>query len=540
MVPKHISLIVALSLTTCVFAAESTVEFRANVADADTGKALACRVYLRSAGGEWHFVKSADPQGSAVQYKKQNWNNKESVEMHTTVSAHPFIADLAAGDYTITVERGKEYFTATREFHVDNKPVKLTIPLKRWIDMARLGWYSGDTHVHRTLAELPNVQTAEDLNVSFPLLYWVTKAFAPPAAGDKSTKQTIKPELIAIDDTHVIYPVNTEYEIFSVGGKRHTLGAVFILNHKSPFQIGAPPVGPIAKLAKQQGGLLELDKHNWPWSMMLVPVMNVDLFELTNNHIWRTQFAFTNFGEKPAAYMKIETTDKGFDERGWIDYGFENYYALLNCGFRMRPTAGTASGVHPVPLGFGRVYVKVDGGFDYDKWIKGLDEGRSFVTTGPMLLVTVNDHQPGHTFAQSAGAPLTCTIKGHVNSARPLAQIEVIVNGRIARTVKPENTKTKSGACISRIDEKLSIDSSSWIAVRCFETDKGRVRFAHTGPFHVDVESKPLRPAKEQINFLIERMEAQIKHNENTLPKPAMDEYREALNIYREIAKTAK
>ena len=84
------------------------------------------------------------------------------------------------------------------------------------------------------------------------------------------------------------------------------------------------------------------------------------------------------------------------------------------------------------------------------------------------------------------------------------------------------------------------IDSSSWIAVRCFETDKGRVRFAHTGPFHVDVESKPLRPAKEQINFLIERMEAQIKHNEDTLPKPAMDEYREALNIYREIAKTAK
>ena len=85
--------------------------------------------------------------------------------------------------------------------------------------------------------------------------------------------------------------------------------------------------------------------------------MDVDLFELSNNHIWRTQFAFTDFGLPAPAYMNIETDEKGFTERGWIEYGFENYYTLLNCGFRMRPTAGTASGVHPVPLGFGRVGV---------------------------------------------------------------------------------------------------------------------------------------------------------------------------------------
>ena len=34
--------------------------------------------------------------------------------------------------------------------------------------------------------------------------------------------------------------------------------------------------------------------------MMLVPVMPVDLFELSNNHVWRTKFGFPNFGE-PAA-----------------------------------------------------------------------------------------------------------------------------------------------------------------------------------------------------------------------------------------------
>ena len=49
------------------------------------------------------------------------------------------------------------------------------------------------------------------------------------------------------------------------------------------------------------------------------------------------------------------------------------------------PTGGTASGVHPVPLGFGRVYVHLPGGFSYKTWVSGLNQGRSFVTTGPML-----------------------------------------------------------------------------------------------------------------------------------------------------------
>ena len=83
----------------------------------------------------------------------------------------------------------------------------------------------------------------------------------------------------------------------------------------------------------------------------------------------------------------IETDADGFTEWGWIDFGFKSYYALLNCGFKLRPTAGTASGVHPVPLGYGRVYVECPDGFSYDTWMKNLNAGRSFVTTGPMLFV---------------------------------------------------------------------------------------------------------------------------------------------------------
>ena len=180
------------------------------------------------------------------------------------------------------------------------------------------------------------------------------------------------PKPIAVDATHVIYPRNTEYEIFTVGKKGHVLGAFFVINHKRVFEQGVPPVQPIGKLAHDEGALIDLDKPNWPWSMLLVALLKVDLYELANNHVWRTEFGFPNFGEPAPEYMGVERAGKGFTERGWIDYGLQNYYALLNCGFRLRPTAGTASGVHPVPLGFGRVYVHCPDGFSYDAWVRGL------------------------------------------------------------------------------------------------------------------------------------------------------------------------
>jgi hypothetical protein len=424
---------------------------------------------------------------------------------------------------------------------IDGKDERITIPLRRWINMQETGWYSGDTHVHRTLKELPNLLLAEDLNVALPLTSWVTDAFAAPAKSNRSEDRDRPAELIRVDQTHVIYPRNTEYELFRVGKKDHTLGAFFVLGHKTLFDEGVPPVRPVLLRARAEGALLDLDKHNWPWSMMLVPLLNVDLFELSNNHLWRTEFGFRGYGDAAPAYMRVERDEKGWTERGWVDYGFLNYYALLNCGFRLRPTAGTASGVHPVPLGFGRVYVHLDEGFSYEAWMRGLDKGRSFVTTGPMLFVQVNDQHPGHTFKDDDAAPRTYRVTGRARSAVPLQGVEIVVNGEVARTVKAANREIAGQGYESRFDENLPLDQSSWLAVRAFEDrpDK-RVRFAHTAPFHVEVPGKPLRPRRAEIDFLISRIEGELGRHSGVLPEPALEEYREALGIYQRIARTAR
>jgi hypothetical protein len=156
------------------------------------------------------------------------------------------------------------------------------------------------------------------------------------------------------------------------------------------------------------------------------------------------------------------------------------------------------------------------------------------------LFAQINGQDPGHVFKQQE-ATQTYRVTGSAISALPLERIEIIVNGVVAHKLKPANHKTEAGAFESTFDAKIHVDHSSWIGVRCFEdrADK-RVRFAHTGPCHIEVAGKPLRPRREEVEYLIKRVEDQIKRSGDVLPKAALDEYREALRIYREIAKTAR
>ncbi len=57
---------------------------------------------------------------------------------------------LPAGKYNVTFTRGPEYTTQTIQLVVPSGVLSYdaTFKLKRWINMAKLGWYSGDHHVH--------------------------------------------------------------------------------------------------------------------------------------------------------------------------------------------------------------------------------------------------------------------------------------------------------------------------------------------------------------------------------------------------------
>lgn len=513
------------------------------VVDSATGKKLPCRLYVQNLEtGEFHFATSTAVAGESVKYDKQ-MGKSASVERHTSLSAHGFQLNLPAGQYRISAERGKEYRPVSKVVEVKESRVNVKLELQRFVNMTELGWYSGDTHVHRSLQELPTVIQGEDLNVALPLTYWVRDSRANPAASNHE-KMLAEPNYI--DAQHVIYPINTEYEIFSIEGKRQTQGAVFVLNHKKPFQLTAPPVGKIAVQAREQEAILDLDKHSWNWSLMVIPTMDVDLFELSNNHHWRTQFGFTKWTleNAPPDWPEVERNANGFTERGWTEFGLQTYYRLLNCGFRMRVSAGTASGVHPVPLGYGRVYVHIDGKFSYDKWIENLNKGHSFVTQGPLMDIRFNGHLPGATW-ESTRTKNQVQILGTIRSAEQIETVELVSNGSVVKTIEMQPELTESGAYRYQVDETVELQGTSWLALRCFqartaESPTGKVVFAHTNPVFVDVAAAPLIPRRTDVEYFHARMEEEIKRNEGVISPAALAEYHEAKAVYEKLLKSAE
>src|SRR5207244_6711887 len=111
-------------------AARQEVLVEGEIVDDANGKPLPARLYIREANGAWHFPKSASSVGSAVRYERRSGFDSNSIEMHTTLSAHPFRAELLPGRYTFTLECGKEFFPATREVVVERGLPKLTFRLR--------------------------------------------------------------------------------------------------------------------------------------------------------------------------------------------------------------------------------------------------------------------------------------------------------------------------------------------------------------------------------------------------------------------------
>ena len=147
----------------------------------------------------------------------------------------------------------------------------------------------------------------------------------------------------------------------------------------------------------------------------------------------------------------------------------------------------------------------------------------------------VNGQEPGSTLTFDA-ATKSVRVSGSVESAVPIERIEISVNGRVVKTVTPSNMATLSGAFENALAETVPLDGSSWIVVRAFEKNGGRRnRFAHSSPVYFEVPGRPLRPRREEIDYLIQRVQEEIARNQNILTPAALDKYQQALKIYQAI-----
>ena len=150
------------------------------------------------------------------------------------------------------------------------------------------------------------------------------------------------------------------------------------------------------------------------------------------------------------------------------------------------------------------------------------------MTTGPIIVAEVNGQQAGSTLTGGS-----VKISASILSEHPLANIEVVSNGKVVATLTPQNKPTPEGARQSEVTAEIPVATSGWVCLRCTEDRPDRrLRFAHTAPWWLDVPGKPLRPTQQEKDYLIARVKAEITRSTGIVPASALAEYAAALEHF--------
>jgi hypothetical protein len=480
--------------------------------DLDTDRTVPSRFYLTDSEGA-----PRTPTG-VIAYDKR--------DEHHFVADGSFEMELPAGRYRLVVERGPEYVPAALDLDIQDGTARHeTVRLRRWLDMNGRGWFSGDLHNHRNIDQMPLLLLAEDLNVAPTITDWIweDRAIATP--------RTTSEPLRAVDERHVYSVLDKEVERLESGP-----GAVALLGLRSviPFEGNRlyPPDDVYCRRAHEQGGYVDAEKIVWRDGAALAALGLIDFVGIVHNHFNRQDVELETdlWGMIPKSKPEFDTV------AGMPLWSMDVYYRLLNCGFRLPVSAGSASGVKASPIGYNRVYVKVSGPFSYQNWFKSLKAGRSFATNGPMLFLSADDQEPGSELRVGDGTG-AIRIRAEALSPRPIARLEIISSGQVIRSISEPNS---AGRWIIEMDQSFA--HNSWVAARAFEPAGKTIRFAHTSPIYVDV-GKPA-PAVDDARFFLEWIDREIafyrasrdfrhpRHREDMLAF-----FRQARELYARIAR---
>ena len=413
-------------------------------------------------------------------------------------------ADLTvpAGNYVVRAFRGIEYREARVEVAVAaGRESSARVELERWTDPPARGWWGGESHIHANYGygQWYNTPATIRLQVEGEGLNLANMVVANSDTDGIFDREFFRGEPDPVSTPrHVVY-WNEEF--------RATLwGHMTLYNLKrlvEPIMTGFA------------------DTTN-PWD---VPT-NADIADdvhLQGGHVNYTHPAsnprdpfLTAYAAKAlpvdVALGKIDSLDINGSYEGTVPL----WHRLLNCGFRLPASAGTDVFLNRLRgrlPGGDRAYVRLEGAFSYDAWVKALKAGRSFVTNGPMLEFTANGSSLGDTIALAA--PGEVRVQASAEAAAPLTRIEVVHNGTVvaARDVEPS-------ARAASLEQAVHIEKAGWLGARVYGAAGAQ---AHTSPIYVDVSGQTVSSRDDAAYFLewINRLEEKFASGDR-VPSPEM------------------
>jgi hypothetical protein len=460
---------------------------------------------------------------------------------------------VPAGDYTVEFSRGPEYLVKSQTIKVtEGRPQTVTFKLERWIDTRNFAWYSGDHHIHAagcmhyetpTQGVLPQDMMrhilGEALNVGAVLTwgpcYYYQKQFFEAKVNQLSTADNLM-----------------RYDLEVSGFPSSHCGHLVLLRLKDQNYPGTQEIEdwptwdlPILKWAKAQGAVVGFAHSGFGLAVNTDALPNYDM---------------PKFDQIGANEYIVDVAHDAVDFISTVDtpsvWELNIWYHTLNCGYRTRISGETDFPcIYGERVGLGRVYARIDGKLDYDKWVDSVKQGRTYVSDGKSHLIDfrVNSLPVGVNGSElKLSGPETVKVivrvaarldekpnealralrydkqpywdieRARIGDTREVP-VELIVNGQsIARK------NILADGSVNDVAFDTRIERSSWIAVRILPT-------SHTNPIFLTVGGKPVRASRKSAEWCLKAVDqcwsqksVKISAKERTDAEEAYEHAREA------------
>ena len=445
------------------------------VLDDETGEPVPCRVHFRSPDGIPY-----QPYGhhNHVNSNLGTFNLDVGGDVRMGQITYAYIDGtcqgwLPRGEVIVDVARGFEYEPLRARVAIEPGQRELILRLKRWTNMNQQGWFSGDHHIHFLSAQGAMTETmGEDLNVANVLQSQWGSQFS-------STEEFTGRPVVSQDGKNIVY-VGQE-------NRQSPFDHLILLGHQKQIMPWCTGQGGESEI----GSTLEITLSDW-----------ADQCHAQGGTVISPHFSGL-VGETVALIATGRT--QGIELIYQRERSHNDYYRALNCGYRLPILGGTDKMSADVPVGLYRTYVRIpdDEEFTYDSWRKNVALGRTFLSSGPMIDISVDGHQIGDTLEISG--PGTVEVEAWAESIFPIQRLDIVLEGEVvASTVSDKPTRRLE------LKEEVKVSGHTWLAARCgganywtggnfFSGDKpalGPIRdshydgqrkgiFAHTSPVYV-------------------------------------------------------
>lgn len=457
---------------------------------------------------------------------------------------------LPPGVYSVEYARGPEYVTKRQTLKVDDtSPQTLTFRLERWIDPAKMGWISGDHHIHAagcahyerpTEGVYPKDMIrhviGEDLKIG-SVLTW------GPGWYFQKTFFEGKDNAVSTNDNRIRYDVEVSGHPSS-----HT-GHLMLLGLKEQEYPGTqriedwPSWGlPILKWAKQQGAVVGYTHSGWGLALKEGKLLSYEMPPFDG--IGANEYVVTVTHGLTDVVSAVDTP-----------YAWELniWYHTLNVGYRARISGETDFPcIYGERVGLGRSYVR-QAKLDYDDWVQGLKEGRNYASDGKSHLMDfrVNGIEmgSGKDVELTGGGTVKVTAKvgarleerpdeairkarydqkpywdverARIGDSRKVP-VELVVNGKaVARQEIPADGSLRD------VSFTAPVERSSWVALRILPS-------SHTNPVWVTVDGKPVRASKRSAKWLREAVDVCYRQKSGRVRVPELGEMQKAYDHARQ------